>query len=261
VLAVAAAAAGAVGVAALAVSTPGDAGTTDVPRASDGGPTLPKAPSPAFSVPKPQPLASDEERSLFAPLRRATVARSRPAWDAPVVARLSTRTPEGTSSIVLVLERRKLAGRLWIRVRLPVLPNGTTGWVVRSALGGYGLVRTRLVVDLASLTARLFRGRRVVFEAPVGVGAPRWPTPTGEFLIRNKLTRFESPFYGPIAFGTSARSAVLTDWPAGGFIGIHGTNRPELLPGRISHGCIRMRNEHILQLEKLMPVGTPLTIQ
>jgi hypothetical protein len=26
------------------------------------------------------------------------------------------------------------------------------------------------------------------------------------------------------AFGTSARSVVLTDWPDGGFIGIHGTN-------------------------------------
>ena len=43
-------------------------------------------------------------------------------------------------------------------------------------------------------------------------------------------------------------------------MGIHGTDRPNLLPGRVSHGCIRMRNADILRLERLMPVGTPLTI-
>jgi lipoprotein-anchoring transpeptidase ErfK/SrfK len=71
----------------------------------------------------------------------------------------------------------------------------------------------------------------------------------------------QCPHYGPLAFGTSARSAVLTDWPAGGFIGIHGTKEPERLPGRVSHGCIRLRNADILRLGRLMPVGTPLTIR
>jgi lipoprotein-anchoring transpeptidase ErfK/SrfK len=131
---------------------------------------------------------------------------------------------------------------------------------LRTNLGGYGAVRTRLVIDLEALTAILYRDDRPIFKTRIGVGKPRWPTPTGEFYIRNKLTRYESDFYGPFAFGTSARSAVLTDWPAGGFIGIHGTNRPDLLPGRVSHGCIRMRNKDILKLARLMPVGTPLTI-
>ena len=97
-------------------------------------------------------------------------------------------------------------------------------------------------------------------EEPVGVGEPQWPTPTGEFYIRNVLTRFSSPFYGPVAFGTSARSNVLTDWPGGGFIGIHGTNEPEILPGQVSHGCIRMPNHAVLRLARLMPLGTPVTI-
>jgi lipoprotein-anchoring transpeptidase ErfK/SrfK len=59
----------------------------------------------------------------------------------------------------------------------------------------------------------------------------------------------------------NARSAVLTDWPGGGFIGIHGTDRPDLLPGRISHGCIRLRNTDVVRLDRLMPVGTPVTIR
>jgi lipoprotein-anchoring transpeptidase ErfK/SrfK len=45
------------------------------------------------------------------------------------------------------------------------------------------------------------------------------------------------------------------------FVGIHGTDRPELLPGRVSHGCVRMRNEDIVELGRLMPVGTPVEIR
>ena len=96
---------------------------------------------------------------------------------------------------------------------------------------------------------------------PVGVGTAVSPTPRGEFYVRNRLTRYANEFYGPLAFGTSVRSPYLTDWPDGGFVGIHGTNQPELLPGRVSHGCIRLRNDDILRLGELMPVGTPITIQ
>jgi lipoprotein-anchoring transpeptidase ErfK/SrfK len=164
---------------------------------------------------------------------------------------------------VLVLDRHvDDAGRLWIRVRLPALEaQDATGWIPRETVGGYGTVRTRLVVDLRSLEATLMRDGRPIFHAHVGVGKPTWPTPRGEFYVRNRLTVYASPTYGPIAFGTSARSRVLTDWPAGGFVGIHGTDRPDLLPGYVSHGCIRMRNEDILRLARVMPVGTPVTIR
>jgi L,D-transpeptidase catalytic domain len=222
---------------------------------------LPASAEPAFRVPLPVRL-QDRGVALWAGVRRGVAARAAPRADAPVVARLTLRTPEDTAGIVVVLGRaRDDAGRVWARVRLAVLPNGTTGWVPRSALAGYNAVDTRLVVDVRALTATLFRHGRVIFRADVGVGRAEWPTPTGEFFVRNKLTEYSSRFYGPVAFGTSARSSVLTDWPAGGFVGIHGTNRPELIPGRVSHGCIRMRNEDILELARLMPVGTPLTIR
>jgi lipoprotein-anchoring transpeptidase ErfK/SrfK len=157
---------------------------------------------------------------------------------------------------VLPIARR----RLWVRVRLPRLPNGSTGWVPRSALGTYGTARTRIVVDLARLTATLLRDGRRIARFPVGVGTAAAPTPTGEFVIRDRLTLYRSAFYGPVALGTSARSATLTDWPGGGFVGIHGTDRPDLIPGRVSHGCIRLRNPDVERLARLAPVGTPLTI-
>jgi lipoprotein-anchoring transpeptidase ErfK/SrfK len=176
-------------------------------------------------------------------------------------ATLSPRTPEGTDNIVqVVAHRQRRSGAAWVRVLLAVLPNGTEGWVPRRALGGYGSVATRLNIDLHLLRATLYRNGRPVFRAPVGVGAPSSPTPAGRFYIRNRLSRYRSRAYGPIAFGTSARSTTATDWPAGGYIGIHGTDRPDLLPGHVSHGCIRMRNVDISRLAPLMPIGTPLTI-
>jgi hypothetical protein len=191
---------------------------------------------------------------------RRVVARAEPRSDGRALMRLKTLTPERTQNLVLALERQRVDGRQWVRVRLPMLPNNTTGWVPREALGGYEKVRTHLFIDRRRLRARLERRGRTVLRARIGVGQKRWPTPRGEFYVRNELRGFDSPVYGPVAFGTSARSAVLTDWPGGGFVGIHGTNEPGRIPGRISHGCIRLRNREVLRLGRLLPVGTPLTI-
>jgi hypothetical protein len=35
---------------------------------------------------------------------------------------------------------------------------------------------------------------------------------------------------------------------------------PELIPGRPSHGCVRVPNRAIKRLAKLMPIGTPVRI-
>ena len=222
---------------------------------------LPRPVRPAFTPGPPQAL-STRFLTRWAPVRRAVAARTRPEAGAAVVARVPTRTSDGTANIVVALEHRSdHAGGVWVRVSLATLPNGRTGWVPRSALGGYGTVDTHLVVDLERLTATLLKRGRIVFSARVGVGQTRWPTPRGRFYVRDQLTRYASPTYGPVAFGTSARSATLTDWPGGGYVGIHGTDQPQLIPGRISHGCIRMRNADILKLARRMPVGTPITVR
>jgi hypothetical protein len=217
--------------------------------------------APAFTPPQPRLLRERTTAAAWAPVLRSVTAHARPAGRSPVVGTIPRETPEETDNIVLVLGReRDAAGRLWVKVRIPALPDNITAWVERSALGGYTVVDTRLEVDVERMTVTLYRAGRRVFEAAAGVGRPAWPTPKGHFYIRNKLTHFVSPMYGPVAFGTSARSSVLTDWPGGGFIGIHGTNEPQLLPGRVSHGCVRLRNRDILRLAKLMPIGTPVTI-
>ena len=59
----------------------------------------------------------------------------------------------------------------------------------------------------------------------------RWPTPTGEFFIRNKLTRYASPHLRPGRVRHERPLGRPHRLARGGYIGIHGTDQPELLPG------------------------------
>jgi hypothetical protein len=194
------------------------------------------------------------------PWRQAAVRRS-PFARSHRVGRLHLDTEDGYPEVYLALQSRRDAdGSVWIRVRIPARPNGQTGWVPRLALGPLHAVTTALVIDLARSRATLRRSGKLIWRAPVGHGRPGMPTPTGRFYIREKMRNLGgSPIYGPWAFGTSAYSS-LSDWPGGGVVGIHGTNQPELIPGRPSHGCVRVRNPAIVRLARLMPVGTPVHI-
>jgi L,D-transpeptidase catalytic domain len=233
------------------------AGAPSGPSAAD--PALPASPRSALA-PRNVPLGP-RPAAYWAPVLTAEAVRRRPAGP-EVVADVPARTPEGTTNIVLLLgQAERRSGKLWVRVRAPGSPADVRGWMPRTALGGYTPVRTRLVVDRKRRTATLLRDGRAVFRADVAIGAPATPTPAGGFYVRNQLHRYRSPFYGPVAFGTSARSPGASDWPAGGFVGIHGTNRPDLIPGRVSAGCIRMTNRDVLRLARLMRVGTPLRIR
>jgi hypothetical protein len=46
----------------------------------------------------------------------------------------------------------------------------------------------------------------------------------------------------------------------GGGYGIHGTNAPSSIGRSVSHGCIRLRNEDIEALYRLVPVGSPVYV-
>ena len=190
------------------------------------------------------------------------MARTGPSSSARAIAPITFRTPELYRNAILVLDAVKYRnGKTWVRIRLSVLPNNTTGWVPRGALTGFQKIHTRMVISLGGLRATLYKRGRPVFSARVGVGQSGTPTPRGEFYVREKLSGYYAPAYGPRALGLNARSTTLTDWPGGGFVGIHGTNAPQILPGRVSHGCVRMRNPAILRLFRMMPLGTPVSIR
>ena len=168
-------------------------------------------------------------------------------------------TEDGRAEVDLLLRSKRIGITVWLQIRIPGRPNGRTGWVPEDALGPAEPTDMALLISRSRLRATLFRaGQGRSGRAPVGIGAPGTPTPAGRFWIRERLSNLGgSPVYGPWAFGTSAYS-TLSDWPGGGVVGIHGTNQPYLIPGRPSHGCVRMRNPDILYLARRLPVGAPV---
>jgi hypothetical protein len=209
-----------------------------------------------------QQLSDERVLSRWAYVEEPVWARTSATRKGGKIKRLSYYTPDGTDEVVLTLRRRRMGdGSEWVLVRLPMRPNNRTGWVPREALGSFNVVTTKLRINRSSLRATLFRSGHVVWQARVGVGKRGTPTPAGNFYVRERLVPANPHgLYGTFAFGTSAYSDVLTDWPGGGMVGVHGTDQPNLIPGRPSHGCVRVRNGPISKLSRLMPLGTPISI-
>jgi len=171
---------------------------------------------------------------------------------------LPRKTERGAPATFLV--KRTRAG--WVLISVARRPNGTSGWVRRSAVKLL-LDFYRVRVDLTAHRLTLFHRGRVSWRIPIGVGKALTPTPTGVYFIVELLkTPDPGGPYGPYAFGLSAYSTVLTHFGAGGRgeIGLHGTNEAQLLGSNISHGCIRIANRNITRLAKILPLGTPVEI-
>ena len=114
------------------------------------------------------PSCSDDGAHItrWAPVEQAIQARERPSSTSPVVVDVSTTTPEGTSNLVDVDGEVTTDGVTWVHARLAVLPDGRTGWLPRTALGGWSFVNTHVVVNRETLTLTLYRGAKVVFRTP-----------------------------------------------------------------------------------------------
>lgn len=149
----------------------------------------------------------------------------------------------------------------WYRVLVPVKPNETVGYV-RARSVNLRVLRSRIVVDLSARRLVLYRAGHVALTTKTAIGAPATPTPVGGFYV-NQRFRVPDPDgpYGWAIVGISAFSEVLTDWPQGGPVGIHGTNRPSLLGLRVSNGCIRVSNEAIKRIWRFAPTGTPVRVR
>jgi L,D-transpeptidase catalytic domain len=208
----------------------------------------------------PRVLSNERSFARWAHPRASAAIRSRPGATGRLVGHVHMSTEEGRPEVYLLLQEVTAAtGVRWVKLRIPGRPNGRTGWVPSGALGAMHATAWALRVNLRLLRATLFRSGRAVWSAPVGVGKASTPTPPGRYWVRELLRVSGETIYGPYAFGTSDYS-VLSEWPRGGVIGIHGTNEPELVPGRPSHGCIRMRNSDIVYLAHHLPIGAPVHV-
>lgn len=105
-----------------------------------------------------------------------------------------------------------------------------------------------IVIVLSQRRLYLYNNAQIMKSYPVGVGKSSTPTPAGIYYIANKRPNPGGPF-GIMWMGLSLPHH-----------GIHGTNNPSSIGGYVSKGCIRMYNQDILELSKIIPIGTPVKI-
>jgi hypothetical protein len=248
-----------------AAQTPPPAGpapATPPPTTLQPGDVLPAGqPVPALEPGDILRMSNETTITRWAYARQRSRIYSRPSGGSRSIGRVRYYSTSGANEIYGVLNATvDEQHRRWLRIRVPYRPNGRTGWVLSGALGPLRVARKALVVERGKLRATLYDDGRQVFTSRVAIGRRGTPTPSGTYFVSALVrgARF-GPAYGAWTFLTTAYSRRL-DWPGGGLVGVHGTNQPALVPGRPSNGCIRMRNEAIKKLARIMPVGTPVHI-
>jgi L,D-transpeptidase ErfK/SrfK len=137
-----------------------------------------------------------------------------------------------------------------------------------------------IVVNIAEMRLYYFPprthdGQEIIYTYPIGIGRVNWKTPSGVTTVVRKVV---NPVWRPPAdilqehredgdplpaeirpgpddpMGTRA---LYLGWPE---YAIHGTNKPVGVGMRVSHGCMHLYPEEILQLYDLVPVGTPVRV-
>lgn len=224
---------------------------TASPPPSEGPTTTAAPPAPTTTVPA-TPVYT------VATAKGASVG----IYDSPVQTEptrsLASPQPDGSTLVFLAREERTD----WVKVLLPVRPNGATGWV-RASEVSLATHDYRIEVQVAAHRLTVYKGDEVFLEDTVAVGAASTPTTLGSFYTTGLFdTASTQPQYGPYAYPLSGYSEVLFAFGGGeGQMGIHGTNDPSSLGRSVSNGCIRMSNAAITKLAKTLPVGVPVEIK
>jgi lipoprotein-anchoring transpeptidase ErfK/SrfK len=208
-----------------------------------------------------------EERERLLPEGVDVVAvpreRYTPIYDEPgdrkVAYAFDTRNDTGDLAPMLVVGATRRDGEPWYEVMLPLRPNGTTDWV-READIKLRERAERIEVDLSKRVLEYLVDGEVEERVDVGIGTAQFPTTTGTFYVYVKVP-YENPNqpYGIMALGLSGFSRVITDWPGGGRIAVHGTPYASNRGQAVSHGCVRVYNPDMESLVDV-PLGTPVLI-
>lgn len=248
--------------------------------ADDGEPglTVPTAPADSMSQPTVRPrvpatsvqTTTTTSTILPDPLRTwvATAKADVPylvAFDepdgVPIVMEFTVPNPHQFGGPLTLMVTEGRPGDTWVRVQLPVRPNGQEGWVRADDYVIEG-TRVRAEVNLTARTVTVFDGEDIIAETEAVIGADATPTPLGTFSIAAKRENPPSESYlGPWALVLSAYSEVHETFSGGiPVIAIHGTTHPDQVGQARSNGCVRIPNDIVTFLAENVPLGAPVVI-
>lgn len=126
------------------------------------------------------------------------------------------------------------------------------------------------VVDLSARWVLYYLGDEVADAWMVAVGAQGSETYLGDFHVDTKQEEpmwFPGPGMDPLPFG-HPENPLGTRWIGWSWedgtptsLGFHGTDEPETVGEAASAGCIRMRNEDVEVLFRILPRGASIHVQ
>ncbi len=182
-------------------------------------------------------------------------AATDPTWQ------LAVPTEFGSLRHFLVLEELTADdGTEWLKIQVPVRPNGTEGWIPRAEVV-LNDVTTRVLIDLSDRSVVVWDGDDIVIDTRVAVGTDRTPTPTGSYYIRDSFPWDPASVYGPWVFALSSYSEVIDEINGGeAVVALHGTRDNSVLGSAVSLGCIRIDNNVLLEMSTIVEPGTPVEV-
>ncbi|MFF5243937.1 L,D-transpeptidase [Streptosporangium sp. NPDC000095] len=150
----------------------------------------------------------------------------------------------------------------WMRVLLPVRPNGSKGWI-RATDVTLAETSHRVEIDRGAFRFTVYDGDRAVRTGKVATGEAGTPTPPGRYFFTELVKPVDDGgAYGAYAFGLSGFSPVLKSFAGGpGQLAVHGTNKQSAIGTRASHGCVRVGDDDIRWMAKNLAIGTPVVIK
>jgi L,D-transpeptidase ErfK/SrfK len=143
-------------------------------------------------------------------------------------------------------------------------------------------VQRELVLDRRNRHLTVLENGRELRRFPVAVGRPGWETPVGRFEVIERVAdpSWEHPATGEtvppgpanplgsrwIGFhrdclgrsGFNGREHLVVEGCVSS--GFHGTPNRDSVGQAVSHGCVRLFDEHVQELFELVQLGTPVTV-
>lgn len=117
----------------------------------------------------------------------------------------------------------------------------------------------RIVVNLPAYRLDVYRGDAIVRTFPVTIGAPGYETPTGKYVIDDIIF---NPWWHPPASDWAVGKSPVGPGPENPMgraklnfaplLYIHGSTNVAALGTAGSHGCVRLSNDDILELARIV---------
>ncbi len=126
---------------------------------------------------------------------------------------------------------------------------------------------TTLVVNLSKRQLTAFIGEKKFKTYPIAVGRAGWETPVGVHRVQQLIERpaWKNPFTGDVIKGGDPDNPLgerwIGFWTNGkDWSGFHGTPNRASVGQAVSHGCIRMYNEDIVELFAMVSPQTVVRV-